>query len=95
MKGVSRCKQWLSKIFIGKKFLLSDKFRLRCPRCTSMMDKVQKKGVMIDVCHFCGGIFLDDGEIDKLQHFAKKKIAKPRKNTTAKKKTPIRKKTNR
>lgn len=30
------------------------------------MDKIEKEQVVIDVCPFCGGIFLDDGEIDKL-----------------------------
>ena len=30
------------------------------------MNKVEKEQVVIDVCPFCGGIFLDNGEIDKL-----------------------------
>lgn len=66
MTGVSRCKQWFYLVFLGKRLLLSEKPRLICPRCKSKMNKVEKEQVVIDVCPFCGGIFLDNGEIDKL-----------------------------
>lgn len=47
------------------KMLHEDKI-IKCPRCNINMKKVTKKGVTIDVCKKCHGMWLDDGEIDKL-----------------------------
>jgi Zn-finger nucleic acid-binding protein len=51
---------------------------LDCPRCHTVMRKIKKHDVVIDVCNDCGGLWLDDGEIDKLvtmgkQHGKEKK----------------------
>lgn len=39
---------------------------LLCPRCKKGMDKIKKHGIIIDVCRKCGGLWLDDKEIDKI-----------------------------
>lgn len=65
-KGVGRIKKAFTWLFLGKRLLLSDDINLTCPRCSKRMDKVEKHGITIDVCPFCSGIWLDDGEIEKM-----------------------------
>jgi Zn-finger nucleic acid-binding protein len=40
--------------------------QIRCPRCRVMMHKLTQRGVTIDVCPTCQGIWLDRGELSKL-----------------------------
>ncbi|MDD5650382.1 MAG: zf-TFIIB domain-containing protein [Candidatus Nanoarchaeia archaeon] len=39
---------------------------LKCPRCNINMEKITKKGITIDKCKKCKGLWLDNGEIEKL-----------------------------
>jgi Zn-finger nucleic acid-binding protein len=39
---------------------------LLCPRCRIDMEKLMKRGVVIDVCKKCGGMWVDAGEMEKL-----------------------------
>lgn len=39
---------------------------LRCPACDAPMRQVERRGVLIDICGDCRGVFLDRGELDKL-----------------------------
>ena len=39
---------------------------ITCPRCAIPMRKKTRGDVTIDVCPKCGGLWLDDKEIDKL-----------------------------
>lgn len=45
---------------------------LICPRCKINMKKIKKKDVVIDVCHKCNGMWLDDNEIEKLINMGEK-----------------------
>jgi Zn-finger nucleic acid-binding protein len=36
---------------------------LRCPRDHQVMEEVNKNGALIDLCHKCGGMFFDQGEM--------------------------------
>jgi len=63
------CKKWFKR---NRGFEEED---LRCPRCNVVMKKVRKQDVIIDVCKKCGGIWLDDKEIDKLVEYAQKHLA--------------------
>ena len=67
----SKLKQKLSWIFLGKRILLSDDHKVICPRCSSKLDKIEKNDIVIDVCPFCQGMWLDDGEIEKLSEINK------------------------
>lgn len=40
--------------------------QLRCPSCDGPMQVADRRGVLIDVCRDCRGVFLDRGELDKL-----------------------------
>ncbi|MBI5389074.1 zf-TFIIB domain-containing protein [Candidatus Woesearchaeota archaeon] len=45
---------------------------LVCPRCNVNMKKLKRESIIIDVCHKCNGMWLDDGEIEKLAVMARK-----------------------
>ena len=37
-----------------------------CPKCGADMAEVQFRAVKVDKCFSCGGVFLDDGELEQL-----------------------------
>lgn len=39
---------------------------MKCPMCNVSMREVDRRGVRIDVCPECRGVWLDGGELDKL-----------------------------
>ena len=39
---------------------------MRCPKCGMELHAVPYKGVTLDKCFQCHGVFLDDGELEKI-----------------------------
>ena len=39
---------------------------MRCPKCGMELHPMVYKGVTIDKCFHCHGVFLDDGELEKI-----------------------------
>ncbi len=39
---------------------------MRCPKCGLGLQEVKYKGIDVDVCFSCNGIFLDRGELEHL-----------------------------
>ncbi len=39
---------------------------MHCPKCGSMLQEIEYRGVRIDQCPACQGIFLDAGELDQV-----------------------------
>lgn len=39
---------------------------MHCPKCGLELEVVVFKGVQIDKCFHCGGVYLDNGELEKL-----------------------------
>jgi hypothetical protein len=39
---------------------------MRCPKCGMELSEVAFRGVAVDACFTCGGMFFDQGEVDKL-----------------------------
>lgn len=39
---------------------------MRCCKCGTEMDEIVFRGVRVDKCLRCGGIYLDDGELEQL-----------------------------
>ena len=37
---------------------------MRCPKCGMALQEVAFRGVNADLCFSCGGLFLDQGEVD-------------------------------
>ncbi|HET8540252.1 MAG TPA: zf-TFIIB domain-containing protein [Anaeromyxobacter sp.] len=40
---------------------------MRCPKCGLEMHEVKMRGMDVDVCFSCNGIFLDEGELEHLE----------------------------
>lgn len=40
--------------------------QLKCPSCAFAMSHVQLKGVPLELCTGCGGVWLDEGELERL-----------------------------
>src|SRR5574341_2414511 len=39
---------------------------MRCPKCGMQMHEVRPRGLDVDVCFACGGVFLDRSEVDAI-----------------------------
>lgn len=39
---------------------------MHCPKCGVDLEEIVFRGVRIDKCFGCGGVFLDDGELEEL-----------------------------
>ena len=39
---------------------------MRCAKCGAELTEVEFRGVKIDKCFSCGGVYLDDGELEQL-----------------------------
>jgi hypothetical protein len=39
---------------------------MKCPKCGSDLEEIAFRGVKIDKCFVCGGVYLDDGELEQL-----------------------------
>lgn len=40
---------------------------MRCPKCGMEMQEVRLRGVDVDVCFACNGVFLDQGELEHIE----------------------------
>ena len=37
---------------------------MHCPKCGEKMDEIEIKGIKVDKCFSCGGVYFDDGELE-------------------------------
>jgi uncharacterized protein len=56
-----------------KKDAETGEYIFKCFRDGTSMRKIKKKGVILDVCPKCGGMWVDGDEIDKLYSLGRKK----------------------
>jgi Zn-finger nucleic acid-binding protein len=42
---------------------------MRCPKCGLELKEIDYRGVKVDACFACGGMFLDPGEVEKVVDF--------------------------
>jgi uncharacterized protein with PIN domain len=47
---------------------------MRCPKCGGQLEEIAFHHLKIDKCPDCGGIWLDKGEMDMLQHIDQSRI---------------------
>ncbi len=45
---------------------LKELHHMRCPKCGMALEEIEFRGVHIDKCFSCGGVYLDDGELDQV-----------------------------
>ena len=50
----------------GERRRLRDLHYMHCQKCGSALTEVQFRGVQVDKCFACGGVYLDDGELEQL-----------------------------
>ena len=53
---------------VAERKRLKDLHWMHCPKCGMKLQEVKFKAVDADVCFSCGGMFLDKGELEQLQH---------------------------
>ena len=46
---------------------LKDLHFMHCPKCGLLMQEVKLRGVDVDVCFSCNGVFLDAGELEQIE----------------------------
>ncbi|MBK6916071.1 MAG: zf-TFIIB domain-containing protein [Deltaproteobacteria bacterium] len=39
---------------------------MHCPKCGMELSEITFRGVKVDKCFACGGVWLDDGELEEL-----------------------------
>ncbi len=39
---------------------------MRCPKCGMELTEIEYRGIQLDKCFSCGGIYLDDGEMEQI-----------------------------
>lgn len=55
-----------TKISQAERERLKKEHWMHCPKCGLELQSIGFKGVTIDKCFSCGGIYLDDGELEKI-----------------------------
>ena len=50
---------------------LKELHHLHCPKCGTKLEEAVMEGVTVDICPGCHGIWLDEGELEKLTTAAK------------------------
>lgn len=48
---------------------------MKCPKCGMDLGEISLHGVKVDQCSFCGGIYLDAGEIEQIMQQGEQGIA--------------------
>lgn len=48
---------------------------MKCPKCGMELSELEMQGVKVDQCAYCGGIFLDAGEIEQIMRHHDQGIA--------------------
>ena len=61
----------VKKLAEEEKKNLKDLHYMRCPKCGMELIEIEFKGIKIDKCFQCDGIWLDSGEMDALSKLEK------------------------
>lgn len=54
------------KLVEEQRKVLKDTHWMHCPKCGMTLQTIEYKGVEIDRCFSCNGVWLDDGELEKI-----------------------------
>ena len=55
----------------SEKTRLKELHYMRCPKCGQHLEEIHLRGVEIDKCFSCGGIWFDEGELDMVTQDAR------------------------
>jgi hypothetical protein len=59
------------KLSMAQKTNLKEMHFMRCPKCGMELIEVEYKGVKVDECSECRGVWLDSGELSAVSKFEK------------------------
>jgi hypothetical protein len=69
---LERRKKWAQEKAAGmateEKEQLKQLHYMKCPKCGMDLKELEMHGVKVDQCANCGGVFLDAGELEQLEH---------------------------
>jgi hypothetical protein len=69
---LERRKKWAAEMSAKKSIEEKEQTKqahwMKCPKCGNDLAEIELHGVKVDQCAHCGGVFLDAGELDKLEH---------------------------
>lgn len=54
------------KLAADERAALKQLHHMHCPKCGMTLETHAFREVQVDKCHHCGGVWLDDGELDRL-----------------------------
>jgi hypothetical protein len=58
-----------AKLAVEAKTQAKEAHWMRCPKCGMELTEIDFRGVQVDNCFSCGGMFLDAGEAEKILAF--------------------------
>jgi hypothetical protein len=64
------------KLAVEEKRRLKDLHHMHCPKCGMQLHEIDYKGVKVDKCVGCDGIWLDAGELEQLSKLEKRALIK-------------------
>ena len=64
------------KIAAEEKRRLKELHHMRCPKCGMELSEIDYKGIKVDKCLGCDGIWLDAGELEQVSSLEKKSLDK-------------------
>ena len=51
---------------VAEKQRMKELHHMRCPKCGMELQEIEFQGVHLDKCFSCGGVWLDDGELEQV-----------------------------
>ncbi len=64
------------KLAAEEKRRLKQLHHMRCPKCGMELSEIDYKGIKVDKCLACDGIWLDAGELEQVSNMEKKALNK-------------------
>lgn len=65
-----------AKLAADEKKRLRDLHYMHCPKCGMELIEIDYKGIKVDKCSECDGIWLDAGELERISKFEKSSLDK-------------------
>lgn len=65
-QGKERARAWTMELDADEREKLRAAHYMRCAKCGHKLTEVEFRGVKVDKCFACGGVYLDDGELEQL-----------------------------
>lgn len=66
----------LRRLAEGEKKRLMELHHMRCPKCGMELSEIEYKGIKVDKCFHCDGVWLDAGEIEAVSRLEKTSLDK-------------------